>query len=155
MGRPRPTNPTSSAPMLIGQITLAIFHEALRRTPDHKAAGSNGVPGMVLKNMPPAFHEAIHLLFQAMAITGITPPTWLQSHTILLHKKGDPTNMDKNRPITLFPATDHKQLVRVLEFLGIPSDFTRLVSNLYSGATIQFITPHGHTSQVGIRRGTL
>ena len=34
-----------------------------------------------------------------------------------------------------FPSTDHKQLVRVLEFLGIPSDFTRLVSNLYSGAT--------------------
>ncbi len=24
-----------------------------------------------------------------------------------------------------FPSTDHKQLVRVLEFLGLPSDFTR------------------------------
>ena len=35
-----------------------------------------------------------------------------------------------------FPSTDHKQLVRVLEFLVLPSDFTRLVSNLYSGATI-------------------
>ncbi len=34
-----------------------------------------------------------------------------------------------------FPSTDHRQLVRVLKFLGLPSDFTRLISNLYSGAT--------------------
>jgi hypothetical protein len=54
-----------------------------------------------------------------------------------------------------FSSTDHKQLVRVLDFLGLPSDFTRLVSNLYSGATTEFNTPHGHTSPVGIRRGTL
>ncbi len=54
-----------------------------------------------------------------------------------------------------FPSTDHKQLVRVLKFLGLPADLTRLVSNLYSGATTEFITPHGHTTPVGIRRGTL
>ena len=28
-----------------------------------------------------------------------------------------------------FPSTDHKPLVRVLEFLGLPTDFTCLVSN--------------------------
>ena len=87
--------------MLIGQITPAIFQEALRRTPSHKAAGPDGVPGVVLKHMPPAFHEAILLLFQAMAITGITPPSWLQSHTILLYKKGDPTRLDNYRPTNL------------------------------------------------------
>jgi len=73
LGNVRPT-PTSSVPMLIGQITPAIFQEALRRTPNHKVAGPDGVPGLVLKHMPPAFHEAIRLIFQAMAITGITPP---------------------------------------------------------------------------------
>jgi hypothetical protein len=52
--------------------------------------------------MPPAFHEALRLLFQALALTGITPPSsWLQSHTILLYKKGDPTRLDIYRPITL------------------------------------------------------
>jgi hypothetical protein len=35
-----------------------------------------------------------------------------------------------------FPSADHRQLVRVLEFLSLPSDFSRLVSNLSSGATI-------------------
>ena len=34
-----------------------------------------------------------------------------------------------------FPSTDHKKLVRVLEFLGIPVDFTRLVSNFYNGSS--------------------
>ena len=201
------------------------MQEALRRTPNHKAAGPDGVPGLVLKHMPPAFHEALHLLFQALAETGITPPTWLQSHTILLYKKGDPTLLENYRPITLanaiyklwttcivilatdyiesrkilspeqegfradrscaraithlslcvedahtskkdivlcyldfkgaFPSTDHKQLVRTLEYLGLPDDFTKLVSNLYSGASTEFITPHGCTSPVGIGRGTL
>ena len=89
MARPRPANPTSSVPMSIGQITPAIFHEALRRTPNHKAAGPDGVPGLVLEHIPPSFHEAIHLLFQVLTITWITPPSWLlQSHTILLYKKG-------------------------------------------------------------------
>ncbi len=80
--------------MIAGHITPAIMHEALRRTPNHKAAGPDGVPGLVLKHMPPEFHKALHLLFQALAETGITPPTWIQSHTILLYKKGDPTLLD-------------------------------------------------------------
>ncbi len=54
--------------------------------------------------MPQAFHEKLHLLFQALAETGMTPPTWLQSHTILLYKKWDPTLLDNYRPITLANA---------------------------------------------------
>ena len=60
--------------MLIGQIIPAIFQDALRRTPNHKAAVPDGVPGLVLKHMPSVFHEAFQLLFQALAITWITPP---------------------------------------------------------------------------------
>ena len=54
-----------------------------------------------------------------------------------------------------FPSTDHKQMARVLEFLGLPADFTRLVSKLYSGAATAFVTPHGLTSSVDVGRGTL
>ena len=39
--------------------------------------------------------------------------------------------------------------------MGLPNDFTRLVSNLYSWAITKFRTPHGHTPPVGIRHGTL
>ena len=54
--------------------------------------------------MPPAFHEALQLLFQAMSIAGITPPSWLHSHTILLYKKGDPATLENYHPITLTNA---------------------------------------------------
>jgi hypothetical protein len=73
LGHVRQT-PASSVPMLISQITPAIFKEALRRTPNHKAAGPYGVPGVVLKYMPTTFNEALHVLFQALAITGVTSP---------------------------------------------------------------------------------
>jgi len=43
----------------------------------------------------------MHLLFQSMAITGITPPSCLKSHTILLYKKANPTRLDNYRPMTL------------------------------------------------------
>jgi hypothetical protein len=90
--------------MISGQITPAILHEALRRTPSHKAAGPYGVPDLVLKHMPPKFHVALHLLFQALTISGITPPSWLQSNTLLLNKKGDPTKLDNHRNGTLANA---------------------------------------------------
>jgi hypothetical protein len=93
-----------TAPMISGCINPAILKEALRRIPNHKAAGPNKVPGMVLKHMPPIFHEALQLLFQAVSITGITPPSWLHSHTTLLYKKGDPATLDNYSPITLANA---------------------------------------------------
>ena len=52
-----------------------------------------------------------------------------------------------------FPSTDHCQSIRVREFLGLPYDFICLVSNLYSEATTEFVTPYGHTLAVDIRRG--
>ena len=53
-----------------------------------------------------------------------------------------------------FISKDHRQLVRVLEFLGLPPDFTILVSNLYKKASTEFITPYSPTPAVGIGRGT-
>jgi hypothetical protein len=44
-----------------------------------------------------------------------------------------------------FSSTGHRKLVKVLEFLGLPHDFTRLVSNLYREASTEFITPYNHT----------
>jgi hypothetical protein len=90
--------------MIIGHTTPAIFQETLHQLPNHKTNGPDNIPGILLKHMPKAFHNAIFQLFQAMAITCITPPSWLLSNTILLYKKNDPHNLDNNRPITLANA---------------------------------------------------
>ncbi len=47
LGLIRPT-PTSSVPMIFGQITQAIMEEALRRTPNYKVAVPDGVLGLVI-----------------------------------------------------------------------------------------------------------
>ncbi len=78
--------------------------KTLRRTPNHKVAGPYGVPGVILKHMPSEFHEAFQLLFQALYIMRITPPSWLHNHNIFLYKKGDPATLDNYRPITLANA---------------------------------------------------
>ncbi len=70
----------------------------------HPIRGLDGVPGVVLKHMPPVFHEVLHILFQALAINGITPPSWIKSHIILLYKKRDPTRLDNYHQIILANA---------------------------------------------------
>jgi hypothetical protein len=180
---------------------------------------------MILKHVSPGFHEALQLLFQFLSITGITPPSWLNSHPILLYKKGDPATLDNYRPITLasalyklwttwivmlatdyiesrkilspehegfmadrscsraithlglcvedahthkndrvlcyldfkeaFPSADYEHLVRIINLIGLPRDFTTIISNLYNGATTEFLPPHGHTYPIGIRHCTV
>jgi hypothetical protein len=73
-------NQQHTIPMISGCFTPTIMQEALRRTPNHKAAGPDGVPGVIVKRMPPRFHEALQLLFHTMSITEITPPSWLHMH---------------------------------------------------------------------------
>ena len=85
-----PLNHKHAAPMISGCITPAIMQEALRRTPNHKAASPDGVPGMILKHMPLGFHEAFQLLFQAMSITGITPPHGSTAAPSSSTKRGTP-----------------------------------------------------------------
>jgi hypothetical protein len=68
-------NHKHTIPVISGCITPTIIQEVIRHTPNHKAAGPEGIPGMILKHMSPTFHEALQLLFQAMPVTGITPPT--------------------------------------------------------------------------------
>ena len=54
-----------------------------------------------------------------------------------------------------FPSQDHLLLTRILTFLGLPDDFTRLIGNLYTTATTTFLTPHCPTAPIPIGRGTL
>ncbi len=54
-----------------------------------------------------------------------------------------------------FPSTDHRQLVRALNFLGISQGFIRLVSNLYSEASTEFVKPCGQIPSLEVRKGTL
>ena len=89
--------------LIIGHLTQDVFDEALHRNPNYKAPGPDEIPGVILNNMPASFLKTTLALFQLMATTGITPPAWLKTHTVLLYKKGDPLCIDNYRPIALAP----------------------------------------------------
>jgi hypothetical protein len=99
-----PPNHKHTVPMISGCIIPTIMQEALRRTPNHKAAGPNGVPGMILKHMPLGFHETLQLLFQAMSITRITPPLMAPQPRHPHLQEQDPVTLDNYRQITLANA---------------------------------------------------
>ena len=220
-----PPSPQPETTLVVGRLTQEVFDEALRRNPHYKAAGLDEIPGVILNNMPTAFLDATLSLFQLMAVTGITPPDWLRTHTVLLYKKSDPLSLDNYRPIALapilyklwascltilasnyveshkilspehegfrwrrsmarailhlllgiedahphnkdilicyldfkgaYPSAKHIQLTRILQYLGMPSDFCAIVSNLYRDATTAFLTPYGPTVDIPVLRGTL
>ena len=54
-----------------------------------------------------------------------------------------------------YPSANHIQLTRILQYLGMPSDFCAIVSNLYRDATTAFLTPYGPTVDIHVLRGTL
>ena len=90
----------STATMMEG-YTREVYNEHLRRLPNNKAAGPDGVPNEILKIMPEAFHDAMHALLIHVGGSGKTPTSWKTSNTILLYKKGDPLTVKNYRPVAL------------------------------------------------------
>ena len=88
-------------PMFGLAVSRARYNTCLRRLARGKATGPDEVPAEILQQMPTQFHDALFRLFQLLAETGFTPREWVRSHTVLLCKKGDPTDLDNYRPITL------------------------------------------------------
>jgi ribonuclease HI len=79
----------------------SLFQRILKNAANQKATGWDGVPNELLKHLPSTLHKGIHHMFVAMWLTGETPTAWKRSHTIMLYKKGDPTNPANYRPIGL------------------------------------------------------
>ena len=52
-----------------------------------------------------------------------------------------------------FDTISHDLFVKGLERLGVPSQFIRVVEDLYDGATTSFATVNGETRQIRINQG--
>ena len=78
-----------------------VYERVLSGLPGRKAPGPDGVLNEVIKNMPEAFHRALHELFVQMWETRRTPNEWKVALTILLYKKGDQHEVRNYRPIGL------------------------------------------------------
>eukprot|EP00882_Tetradesmus_deserticola_P013816 GHRQ01014673.1.p1 GENE.GHRQ01014673.1~~GHRQ01014673.1.p1 ORF type:complete len:453 (-),score=51.05 GHRQ01014673.1:440-1798(-) len=78
------------------------FTQCLNSLANNKCPGPDGIANEILKALPDECKQAIHLLFQIMWATGVTPKAWKCSTTIMLYKhKGRVTNLRYYRRIGL------------------------------------------------------
>lgn len=76
-----------------------LLHMTMRRASKNKAPGPDGIPNELLRAMDDSFHEALHHFMVGVWFTTVNP--WPNSNTVLLYKKGDPSEVANYRPIGL------------------------------------------------------
>jgi hypothetical protein len=90
------------------------FKQCISSLSNNKCPGPDGIVNEIFKALPYDCKQAIHMLFQIMWATGITPTTWKESTTILLYKhKGSITNLCYYRRIGL-ESTIYKLWTRMV-----------------------------------------
>ena len=73
----------------------------LKNLSNNKAPGPDKIPNSILKNMPPRFHKLLFLFFKHCYKQKQIPASWKTSLTVLLYKKGNPSQLTNHRPIAL------------------------------------------------------
>lgn len=85
----------------IPEITVSEITRALSDMKNNKTPGEDGLVIEAIKMGGNKLLQAIKTLFNACLLKGITPSDWNNAVIILLHKKGDITNIGNYRPISL------------------------------------------------------
>jgi len=105
---PPPLDPTphleiqdAGHPTLDRPLILSELRAVLNRLRNRKAAGPDGIPNEFYKFLPPPAIHILHSLLNEIFISGQIPLEWRQSTTILIYKKGAPTDPMNYRPICL------------------------------------------------------
>ena len=82
------------------------FHELdvlllLKGVNSSKAAGPDGIHGLVLKNCAAALCKPLTFLFNISFVTGCIPDEWKLASIVPVHKKADKGSVENYRPISL------------------------------------------------------
>jgi hypothetical protein len=86
-------------PIMMSDITTA-----MTKTPNHKAAGPDGLRSDIIVNGWNGIHQSLHLLFQYAWQSTTVPDEWLDAHITPLHKDSDNQLCGNYRPIALMPV---------------------------------------------------
>ena len=86
---------------VINDITLAEVEDALRGVKSACTAGVDQVPGFLLKDCAMVLARPLHGLYNLILKQAKFPTTWKISYICPILKKGDTTNIQNYRPISL------------------------------------------------------
>jgi hypothetical protein len=73
----------------------------LKSLSNNKAPGPDKIPNSILKNMPPRFYKILFIFFKHCYKQKQIPTSWKTSLTILLYKKGNPSQLTNHKSIAL------------------------------------------------------
>jgi hypothetical protein len=91
-------NPT----LLINEIDEEAVYKALRKVKDKSTTGPDGIPAFLLRDCASAFVYPLTALFNLSLETSTYPPSWKKSLISPMHKKGNKSEVEHYRPVTLF-----------------------------------------------------
>lgn len=97
----------------IPDITIEEIRGALSKMKNNKAPGEDEVTVEAIKVGGPLLLQKIRTLFNLCLQNSTVPQKWQEASTILLHKKGDKTDLENYRPITLLSHL-YKLFTRVI-----------------------------------------
>ena len=86
-------------PILISEVESAI-----KKLSRGKAPGEDGVTAGILKDGGQPIVDILTKLYNRCLSEGQVPSTWKNASVIILHKKGDKTDIKNYRPISLLPV---------------------------------------------------
>ena len=73
----------------------------LKQTNSSKAAGPDGIDGILLKNCAASLAKPLTIMFNTSYVSGIIPEEWKLASVVPVHKKGEKDNVENYRPISL------------------------------------------------------
>ena len=91
----------SNDPLHDFYIDFRSVRKILSSLNQNKSQGPDGISGKVLKNCASSIAYPITLLFNMSFSQGQIPPDWKLANIVPVHKKGDKSNVENYRPISL------------------------------------------------------
>ena len=126
-----PINSFNNPNLSIVQLSVAEVRIILQNIDTSKATGPDGIPGVFLKNcakeLAPSFTKLLNISLQA----GMFPNSWRMANTCPIFKKGDRTNCENYRRISLLSVLS-KIFERVICNIIYP-EIKDLISNKQYG----------------------
>ena len=86
-------------------VTSPGIKKILGKLDPHKALGPDNIPGIFLKICAVNMADVFSFLFQASLDQGVVPPDWKTANVVPLFKKGDKSQPENYRPISLTSIT--------------------------------------------------
>ena len=83
------------------QISLQEVMSVIQSLKGGKAAGHDDLVNEALKNAPTIFHTHLTTLFNRVMDQSQVPKAWNRGRVVLVHKKGDTSDVNNYRPITV------------------------------------------------------